>query len=358
MLNLARQAQALAETGDHFAQMMIALRHAGTALEELEQHDAALDFFQRARLLAEALGDAHALSVVNMNIAVAAVNQGRYESALEAFEALLDIYRKSGDKHRASDCLTNIANTLYYLGDFEAAESTYRESIALEREIGKQAGLAYSLCDFGTLLCYQAQYAAGRGAMEEAREIFTQIGEEAGRAYCELALGREYYLEGLDAGDGDRARALLEGALPVLEAAEAYEQVTEAWLALCRWHLERRETRMAQTYVEQGLALCRKLEFGWRLPEALLRRAELALAQGDEEAARDFAQQTLVAIETGGCPDYAPLAHLLLARLVENPRQHYQAAITAARQRSRRRDLTRVLTEAEGYLEDTEDIEP
>jgi class 3 adenylate cyclase/tetratricopeptide (TPR) repeat protein len=357
MLNLARQAQALAEAGDHFPQMMIALRHAGTALEELEQHDAALDFFQRARLLAEALDDAHALSVVNMNIAVAAVNQGRYESALEAFEALLDIYRKSGDKHRASDCLTNIANTLYYLGDFEVAESTYRESIALERAIGKQAGLAYSLCDFGTLLCHRAQYAAGRAAMEEAREIFTQLGEEAGRAYCELALGREYFLEGLDAGDGDRARVLLEGALPVLEAAEAYEQVAEAWLALCRWHLERGETQMAQTYVDQGLALCRKLELGWRLPEALLRRSELALAQGDKETARDFAWQTLDAVETGGCPDYAPLAHLLLARLVEDPRQHYRAAVTAARQRSRRRDLTRVLREAKGYLEDTEDAQ-
>ena len=349
MLHLAQRALALAEAEHHQREMMRALRYIANALLELEKHEKALEFFLRARALAEALGDRHALSVVHMNIAVAAFNQGRLREALHAMQELLDIYHESGDKHRTSACLSNIANTQYYLGDFVTAHAAFKQSIAIDREIGKRAGLAYSLCDSGALHCHQGDYSAGLAAMEEAVMIFEEIGDESGRAYCDLALGREYYL---DAGLYDQAETLLRRALPVLEAGESHEQMAEALLALGRLYLEQGDKDQPQVSLDRALELCQNYDLRWRLPEATVRLAELALAQGDTNRAADRAGQTLDAIAAGGCPDLRPAAYLVLARIADDPLGHYELAVSAAHQRSRCIDLARTLAKVGRYLQD------
>jgi adenylate cyclase len=356
MLQLARRALALAEAGHQQPEMMMALHHIAMALEELEQRDEARAFYMRARTLAEALGDRRTLSAIHMGIAVAAVNQGQFQEARDALKELLVIYRGSGDKHRTSACLSNIANTYSYLGDFEAARAAFQEAISLHREIGKRAGLAYSLSDLGSLYCHQGAYAAALAALEEALAIFEEIGDESGRAYCELALGREYYL---DVGPPSQAEALLLDALPLLRANELHEQVAEALLALGRLYLRGGAAAQAQPTLDQALELCQRLGFRWRLPEATLLQAQLALARGDAAAA-DMAQQTLAAVENGGCPNFSPGAHLVLARLPgrdDDPLRRYGLAVVTARQCSRRIDLARTLVEAGGYLRDRGEAE-
>jgi tetratricopeptide (TPR) repeat protein len=324
------------------------------ALVELGNHDEAIEFFLQARTLAEAMGDRHALSTIHMGIAVAAFNQGQLRDALEAMEELLVIYRESGDKHRVSNCLSNIANTLYYLGEFEAAHATHQESITIDREIGKRVGLAYSLRDLGELYCHRGDYAAGLAAMEEAAAIFEEIGDDAGRAWCDLALGREYYL---DIGPDSQAEALLRRALPVLQAGESHEEVADALLALGRLCLEGREHDQAQISLDQALELCQKYDLRWRLPEATARLAELALARGDAGGAADLAQQTLDAIANGGCPDLRSAAHMVLAQVADDSLHHYELAVSDARQRSRHIDLARTLAEVGHYLGDRAEVE-
>jgi tetratricopeptide (TPR) repeat protein len=245
--------------------------------------------------------------------------------------------------------LSNIANTQYYLGDFATAHAAFQESIAIDREIGKRAGLAYSLCDSGALHCHRGDYSAGLAAMEEAVMIFEEIGDESGRAYCDLALGREYYL---DAGLYDQAETLLRRALPVLEAGETHEQMAEALLALGRLYLEQGDKDQPQASLDRALELCQNYELRWRLPEATVRLAELALAQGDTSRAAGRARQTLDAIAAGGCPDLRHAACLILAQLADDPLGHYEQAVNAARQRSRCIDLARTLTKVGRYLRD------
>jgi class 3 adenylate cyclase/tetratricopeptide (TPR) repeat protein len=354
MLDLARRALTLAEAEDRRHEMMTALHYIAMALVELGNHDEAIEFFLQARTLAEAMGDRHALSTIHMGIAVAAFNQGQLRDALEAMEELLVIYRESGDKHRVSNCLSNIANTLYYLGEFEAAHATHQESITIDREIGKRVGLAYSLRDLGELYCHRGDYAAGLAAMEEAAAIFEEIGDDAGRAWCDLALGREYYL---DIGPDSQAEALLRRALPVLQAGESHEEVADALLALGRLCLEGREHDQAQISLDQALELCQKYDLRWRLPEATARLAELALARGDAGGAADLAQQTLDAIANGGCPDLRSAAHMVLAQVADDSLHHYELAVSDARQRSRHIDLARTLAEVGHYLGDRAEVE-
>ncbi len=347
MLRLARQALTLAETGHYRREAMMALRYVAMAYEELGDHDQAVTFFTRARTLAEELDDRQALSTIHMGIAVSAFNQGRLRHALDALERLLIIYRESGDKHRASDCLSNIANTRYYLGEFQSAHAAFEESIRIDREIGKRAGLAYGLRDLGGLHCHQGRYAAGLAAMQEAAAIFDEIDDKAGRAWCDLALGREYYL---DVGHQDKAAVCLRCALPVLQAGESHEEVAEALLGLGRLDLQQGRYIQAQTHLERALALCQSHRLRWRQPEAYARLAELALSQGQAEQAQRWAQQTFDAIAAGGCPDLAPSAHLVLAQVTSNSLGHYDLAVETARQRSRCIDLARTLHQAGRYL--------
>jgi tetratricopeptide (TPR) repeat protein len=123
-------------------------------------------------------------------------------------------------------------------------------------------------------------------------------------------------------------------------------------LALGRLSLRQGAHAQARAELEQALTLCREHGLRWRLPEATVRLAELALAQGDDERAAALAQETLAAIANGGCPDYCPAAHLILAQLADEPLPHYEQAVRAARQRSRRIDLARTLATVGGYLRD------
>jgi len=354
MLHLAQRALELAEAGDHRREIMMALRYAALALEGLGKHQEAIEFLSRARGLAEELDDRYALSVIHEAIAISEFNQGRLRNALDAFERLLVIYRDSGDKIGTSACLSNIANCQYYLGDFVAAHAAYLESIAIAREIAKRAGMAYSMRDLGGLYCHQGDYAGGLVELEAARTIFDEIDDDAGRAWCDLALGREYYL---DVGPASQAETLLHRALPVLQAGESHEQVAETLLALGRLYLRAGQDGQARANLDQALALCQNHDLYWHLPEATIRLAEMALAQGDRDNAASFAQRTLDAIAEGGCPDFGATAHLVLAQLVDQPLHDYQMAVHAARRRSRRIDLARTLFRVGGYLRDrAEDV--
>jgi adenylate cyclase len=347
MLQLAQRALELAEEGGHRREIMMALRYAALALDELGSQQQAIEYLSRARALAEELDDRYALSVIHEAIAISEFNQGRLRNALEAFEMLLVIYRESGDKIGISACLNNIANSQYYLGDFYAARAAFLESIAIAREIAKRAGMAYSLRELGGLSCHQGDYAAGLAELQEANTVFEEIDDAAGRAWCDLALGREYYL---DVGPVSQAQALLHRALPVLQANESHEQVVETLLALGRLYLSAGKEDQARANLDQALALCQNHDLYWHLPEANVRLAELALAQGDGDSAASFAQQTLAAIAAGGCPDLGAAAHLVLAQLADEPHHHYQMAVNAARRRSRRIDLARTLFKVGDYL--------
>jgi tetratricopeptide (TPR) repeat protein len=327
----------------------MALRYAALALDELGHHQQAIQFLSRARALAEAFDDRYALSVIHEAIAISEFNQGRLRNALDAFEMLLVIYRESGDKIGVSACLNNIANCQYYLGDFDGARAAFLESIAIAREIAKRAGMAYTLRELGGLSCHRGDYATGLAELEQANTVFAEIDDDAGRAWCDLALGREYYL---DVGPASQAEALLHSALPVLQANESHEQVAETLLALGRLDLSGGKEDQARANLDQALALCQNHDLYWHLPEATVRLSELALARGDRDSAASFAQRTLDAIAAGGCPDVGAAAHLVLAQLADEPLHHYQMAVNAARQRSRRIDLARTLFQVGDYLRD------
>jgi tetratricopeptide (TPR) repeat protein len=143
----------------------------------------------------------------------------------------------------------------------------------------------------------------------------------------------------------------------VLRAGESHEQEAEALLALGRLHLQRGETERARGNLELALALCQEHNLYWQWPEATLRLAELALAQGDAANARELAGQTLEGIAHGGCPDFGPAAHLVLAQLDDQPLQHYASAVDSARQRSRRIDLAWTLVQAGRYLRERAEAE-
>jgi len=347
MLELAHQALALAEAENHTRETMMALHRTAMAWVELGQYPEAMAAFLRARTLAEALDDRRTLSSIHMGIAVAAFNQGQFRDALDALQQLLVLYRESGDKDRTSNCLSNIANIQFYLGELARARAAFEESIAIDREIGKRAGLAYGLCDWGALHCHCGDYAAGLAAMNEAIAIFDEIDDQAGRAYGELALGRHYYL---DAGQKDTAQRLLSRASRVFQDGESHEETAEALLALGQLSLRRDDYAQARTELSQALTLCQDHGLRWRLPEATVRMAELALAQGDPMQAAARVQETLTAIASGGCPDFAPAAQLVLAHLADEPLPHYEQALSAARQRSRRIDLARTLVVVGRYL--------
>ncbi len=105
------------------------------------------------------------------------------------------------------------------LANFATARSCALQAITLFRELGDKKGLAESLYIWGDVLCAQAQFTEARPVLKECLTICQDLGDSVGTAWSLSDLGLTEYALG--------------------------------------------NHRLAQSYMEQGLELCRKGKWGF-----------------------------------------------------------------------------------------------
>lgn len=142
-----------------------------------------------------------------------------WKGAARNFQKTADILNALDDLAGEADARHNQARALQHDGQLDAAIAAYQRALALNRRLKRTAEEAINLA--GLAQCYQQQ-----GRLADAIQAVEQALERIGNAPAKTIIQNDLaalLLERNQAGDADRARALLEEAL----AADPKSPVTK-----------------------------------------------------------------------------------------------------------------------------------
>ncbi|MDH7486597.1 MAG: tetratricopeptide repeat protein [Anaerolineae bacterium] len=274
---IARQALGLAASeAPH--QMASALLNQANALRNQGNPRRAIELYEQAAALFEALGDRSRLADCLCRMGYADLFLGRYVEAQDVIERSLALRRQLDDRVGVSYSLTNLTAVCYVRGEFGRARATAQEALDIATAIGDPYGQDAALFNVGVTLLDQGVPAQAVPLIEQALALARQIGDRPLEAEALAELGRA--CAGL--GDGERARAMLEQALRALAAGgECWHWAkTHAYLARVCLAAGDRDQALAQAH--SGLAVAQRLADPWALGLTHRVMAEVAAHCGSE----------------------------------------------------------------------------
>jgi class 3 adenylate cyclase/predicted ATPase len=258
-----------------------------------------------------------------------------YELARRYDLEALTIRRDIGDKVGEAASLINLGQSSSELGDFASSKTYQQKALSIARVIGDRNGELLSLAAIGYSCLLEGDYQIARmhienairlarllddrrtegnnlthlgmvwrdvGNQEQAYQcfhkalvIFNKIGEVGFAAYTHLNLG--YVLL-----DSDPAAALEHFEQALADARATDNQDAEAYGHGYRalYHEQQRHWGAARADYEVALAICAEIDADAIAVEQRAGLARVALAQGNVEAARAYAQHCFEHLETKG----------------------------------------------------------
>ncbi len=235
----------------------------------------------------------------------------RYDDAVTELETALAVAEQGGELREEARALGVLGAIRMELGDSGAAVELYRRSLERCERIGFRRGERINLTNLGNVLYGRGELLAALDAYQRAASIAQAIGDASGLAAARINLGvvRHTVL-----GQDELARRDLEAALTHFEPVGAARFVAACHESLAGVALRAGELDRAQEHIQAGEAAITGNDDAWSGVPLLLRRAELALARDELEAALTAATEALQAAEEHRLRDLLPGALALLAR--------------------------------------------
>jgi len=156
-------------------------------------------------------GNRQSEALVLGNLGIVARSQGLIYESREYHERHLAISREIGSRAGETLALANLASASFALGRMDHARDGYDASLRVAREIGDRYSQGYALAGLAGVAHEQDDAAAALAHAEAALAIRRRIGQRDGIADSLIQVGHLL----LNAGRDDRARAVLEEAVPL-----------------------------------------------------------------------------------------------------------------------------------------------
>lgn len=210
------------------------LTNLGITYNKLGMFDSALYYKSQALQLYESLGEMGGIAGIRNNMGIVYMEKGEYNKALEnhlkslrirrelddkrgmiaSYQNIGEVFQKQGDLNRAlmyyqqamkikikTDSRVEEANTYHAVAQikelqmlYDEAEDYYSRSLALFREMGNTVSITTNLLGLGRVSKAEKNYRKAIEYFLEARQIQVETGDISGQANSELALGNLYLL--------------------------------------------------------------------------------------------------------------------------------------------------------------------
>jgi predicted ATPase/class 3 adenylate cyclase len=264
------------------------------------EHRRAIEYLERARLLAEPLDDAATLASI-------------YSFLAGACQHLLAYAESDGWAHKSvafgerKNYPLAMANGYEFLAENCAGRGLWEETLgyaARDREFGTKSGslARVAWAEFATVqsLLGTGQLAPARAAAQGALKLCEQIGEFRLATWLEPSLA----IIAADLGDADTARQHAQSALA--RAQQLRQLVLTAWALHAAGYaaMQRNDADDAMRWYAQYLPLVRDTENGIVRNFIMGFAAEAFLRAGRVEEAADMVAQAIEIAEFAGAPHY------------------------------------------------------
>ena len=248
------------------------------------------DLLEADRLMREALETCQAYGALCRErflhpVGVNRLHRGELAEARRMIEEGIRLNRQLGNRNRVAEAESFLPDLAGWSGDLAQAVELQRHVLALRQEIGIPSGIGWARSDLGLWLAESGRGAEALAHAREAVRIASRQGEGALDACSHASLALAHLASAdLAAADRESARALAS-LYPPREPFASFL----VWRVRAKVLLARGQLDAAEALIDQGLELARRGGFVTYELEGRLLRAQLELARGRPEAARQLA---------------------------------------------------------------------
>jgi len=263
----------------------------GSFLNTQGDQERARDQCEQALTLARECGarEIEAESLASIGWILLSQESGSLAAVAACFERAGDIYRETGDRRGEAATAYRRGIVSRYQGDLPRARASYERALDMQREIGNRPAEAAAL-DALSLICRgQDDYEAAVAASEQSLVIQGEAGGPLGQAHSRANLAWVLAEQGFYA----QAESFCWQALRF--ACESGDRGREgvALLIMGLIHYHQGDYAEVRTVLEQCRRSSRDAGEGWVESASLGVLSLVSHVEGDDEAALDYAQQTL-----------------------------------------------------------------
>ena len=178
------------------------------------QVDEALELYQAALEVYQALGDERSRAVTLGDIARIMRNKGQVDEALKLHQERLEVYQTLGDERSRAITLGDIARIRVNKGQVDEALELHQEELEVFQALGDERGRAITLGDIAQIRVNKGQVDEALELHQAALEVFQAQGDERSRAITLRDIARIMKAK----GQVDEALELHQAALDVYQA--------------------------------------------------------------------------------------------------------------------------------------------
>lgn len=218
------------------------------------------------------------------NLGYSALSQNELAQALAFSEEALALHRQLNIKVGLGLTTTNLAKIKLLQQQLEQATHFGEESLAIYRELGDERGLGWNLTTLGAIARERGAYGRAAELYQEAGLLFDKLADQADRVELSFEWGELAAVQ----GDDRQAAAHYQAGLTLAQALGDKKNTALLLDRLSMVACRAGDYAQATTLSEQSIDLYRTLDNRLGLSEALHHRGDIAAAQTNTEAAKQY----------------------------------------------------------------------
>ncbi len=239
----------------------------GKVLMRLSDYDEASEMLERAKTIAEDVGDKKEISQTLHDLGTIQYYRSGDESALDYFNRALDIRKEIDDIRGQSATFNNLGVLYEERGDLDKALDYHRKSERIKEKIGDKRGIAFSLNNIGLVLSSKGELDEALEHYKDSMEISRKLGDKFGTGEAKTNIAF-IYLQDSKAG---KALEYFQESLKI--SKEIGDKLLQArnLHGLAETQLELDNLEGAERHAKEAIDIAK--EIGSELQEGLGKRA-------------------------------------------------------------------------------------
>lgn len=277
--------------------------------------------FKQAQQLYTQTGNRQGLAIATGSMGLLNMGLANYDAAFAFYKQVLPLLDKPDDRPFRANFLSNLGIISRNMGDYQRALAFIIEAKKINEQLGNKRGLAVNLDEMGIISEFLDQQKPAEEYYRQSLALRQEIGDARGTANAleSMALIAER------TGRVDSAVALYKQSLNIRKQINNPMGITTSLHYLGRIQFQRNDFAGARAYFQEGVEISAKRGLNAQLADNLFGIADILKQQGNYMASKDSVMRMLQLCNTHTLVGKIPRAEKLLAEIYAKLGRHDSA---------------------------------